>query len=179
MRYLTIVCLFAAAAAAAACDDDPLIPLLDTVVDTATIYSAARSEPTTRPAAYDFVRLLPVRVEQPGTAGEWDVLLSEENGQFVFVPAAAFPDIGAPAEIAPITGATFASVTSAPRDDDAFLETPQPVRTGTVYVVRTRAAPCTRYAKFHVLRIDTASGAVEFELLQNPNCGERKLEPGD
>ena len=179
MRFLLIPFLLAAALTASACEDDSLVPLLDTITDTATIYSAARPELTGRPAAYDFVRLLAVPVEQTGTTGEWDVLLTEQNGAFLFAPAGAFPEIGVPAELAVIEGQTFSQVARAPSDAGAFKADAVPVRTGTVYVVRTRPAPCTRYAKFHVLSIDAAAGAVRFEFLQNPNCGEFSLEPDD
>ena len=176
VRKILFPMFLAAAAMTTACDDEPLFPELDVVADTVVLYSAAREDLTGLPAAFNFITLQRIPIEVAGASGQWDVLLTESGGQLSFVPAGAIPELNALAEIAVVEGTSFDALTRAPGGNESYVTEAVPVRTGVVYVVRTRAAPCTLYAKFRVLSTDPAAGTVRFDFLQNPNCGNRALE---
>lgn len=159
-----------------ACESDPLFPESPVIASKVELFSAARANNLSQPAAFDFIGLLTFRLEVPGTAGEWDLVLSESGGQLVFLPSAAFPQFEQAARLTVVPNQTFAQVTTAPTDASLYTAEPRPVQIGTVYVIRLRVVgSCTRFAKFQVTEIDAAAGRVAIEFTRNPNCGGRKL----
>ena len=179
VRKFLVLMLLSSAAVTTACEDELLFPEMDVIADTVVLYSAARENLTGLPAAFNFVTLQRIPIEVAGASGQWDVMLTEQNGQLVFVPAGAIPELAALAEITVVEGTSFDALTRAPSGNDVYVTEPVSVRSGVVYVVRTRSSPCTLYAKFRVLAADADDGNVRFEFLQNPNCGNRALEVED
>lgn len=179
VRLLLSSVLLAAMLAAGGCNDGPLFPSQPLVQDTARLFSAAREDNLGKPSTFDFIRLAAFPVELPGTAGEWDVLLTEQGGQLVFVPSAALEQFPNGARLTVVTDRSFTELDRAPGERSEFTAAPRPVRTGDVYVVRVRETGCTRHAKFRVLDVDARTGAVRFEFVQNPNCGDRNLDFDD
>ena len=57
-------------------------------VGTALIYSMARPE-LNLPTAFDFVSRFPVKIQEPGVTGIWDLALDTQGGQLVFLPPGA------------------------------------------------------------------------------------------
>lgn len=177
MRLLLSFLVLAATAVSSGCNEEPLFPPRPLQQGDARLFSAARAENIGRAATFDFLRLASFPVELPGTAGEWDVLLTEQNGSLVFVPSSAISEFQATgARLAVVESRNLAEVERAPADTAAFTAAPRPVRTGVVYVVRTRRADCTRFAKFEVTEVTPASGAVRIAFVQNPNCEDRDLD---
>jgi len=168
------------------CGDDLGLGTWLAIPDTSVIYSLSRPELLRRPAAYDFVQLRRVVVEDPGTTGTWDVVLAEEGGQFVIVPASNFPLLtDSRAVVGVTTNTTLESLREAPGDTTAYSRAPVRLREGAVYVVRTRREVCVgfgsgvRYGKFQVISMDAAMGAVTITAVRNPFCNDRKLIPPD
>ncbi|MCI0435066.1 MAG: hypothetical protein L0271_15710 [Gemmatimonadetes bacterium] len=168
------------------CDDGLGLGTWVALPDTSVIYSLSRPELLRQPAAYDFVQLRRITVENPGATGTWDAALAEEGGVFVLVPASNFPLLtGSTAAIGLTTHTTLETLTEAPGDTAAYSRQPVELREGAVYVVRTRRDVCigfgtgVRYAKFKVIAIDAAMGAVTIAAIRNPFCNDRKLIPPD
>ncbi len=168
------------------CGDDLGLGDWVAIPDTAVIYSLSRPELLRQPAAYDFVQLRRVVVENPGVTGTWDVVLAEENGQFVIVPASNFPLLTmSRAAVGETTHATLEALREAPSDTAAYTRKPLALRTGAVYVVRSRRDICfgfgsgVRYGKFQVVDMDATLGAVTIAAVRNPFCNDRKLIPPD
>jgi len=177
----TALALVAAAGLAAACDDGFGPIRWEATPDTATLYSLARPELLGLPSAYDFVNLLPVRVESPGATGQWDVALTEEAGTLALLPAGAVGTLPARAGIAVMRGRPFEAVDRAPGDTAAYeRRRPVPVETGVVYVVRTApriSSGCTYFAKVQPLVVDAVAGLFRFVVVRNPLCNDRALVP--
>jgi hypothetical protein len=178
VRLLRTALLVLAASAFAGCEDDLEFPRLEVITDTVELYSISRAELLGTPAAFDFISRLNVRVEASGALENWDVAVGESGGQFVWIPAGALPGVQIRPGIGRVTDRAFDQVTEAPTDT-AFYRVREtvPLVTGGVYVVRSRRLQCSFYAKVRVLAVDAAAGRVEFEYLQNPNCGDRTLVP--
>jgi hypothetical protein len=181
MRAAHVVC--AAALVTAACGDG-LGPLTwDATPVTGVIYSLARPELVGQPSAYDFVDLRRVVVESPGATGGWDIALSEQNGQMVFLTAGAFPGIDDDILIAESTERVLTAVAEAPADTADYTRGPVPVVEDRIYIIRTRVAACITfgsgpfYGKFQVLSIDTAKGSIELAAVRNRYCNDRDLIP--
>jgi hypothetical protein len=81
-RALTILLL---AGAVSACDDDPF-GLRDWAAapDTVLLYSLARPE-LNLASAFNFDRRLVLRIEAPGSTGQWDVAVDTEGGRLVLL----------------------------------------------------------------------------------------------
>lgn len=181
MRILPLLALAVAPLFLAACDDEfgPM-DWSDSPVP-AVIYSLTRPELIGRASAYDFIGLVPVRVESPGATGSWDVALAEEDGRPVLLPVGALPGAPPAVGIATILDQHFEGVTRAPRDTaqyrrDAAVE----LRMDAVYVVRTRVRPgtgCIHYARIRPVEWDAELGSFHFEVVRNPNCNDRALIP--
>lgn len=188
MRPLcSLVVTLLVAAALAACGDDPLGPQ-DWVAspDSVTLFSASRSELVGLPSAFDVVTGIRLAIEEPGVTGQWDVVLLEEEGQLVLVPAVAFAGLTSRARVAYLENQDFATLVRAPGDSASYSAAPVPVRLGGVYVLRSRRTSCqffgsgSMYAKIEVVEVDAAEGHISFRSIRNPNCGDRALvPPGD
>jgi hypothetical protein len=171
---------------ATACGDGLGPQTWDATPDTTVLYSITRPELIGQPSAYDFVSLVRITLEAATATGNWDAAVAEQNGEFVFVPAGNFPGITSRAAISTTTSATLEALTRAPGDTSAYSRLPVVLRPGTVYAVRSRLASClsigtagTFYAKFQVISIDAAAGAVRLAAVRNPYCNNRSLIPED
>jgi hypothetical protein len=171
----------AALFAAAACGENITIPpaTIPNVVDTITL-AAVTGTPVAQPSAYDMVNKLVVHttVQQP-----FDMVFDiNPSGSTIFEPA-LLVHLENEAGLLP-SSLPFDSITTAP-EEDYVSEAPLPVQLGSTFIGQSRLSNqnCTlgslpRYAKFHVLEIDTDARTVTLELLVNQNCAYRSLEPG-
>lgn len=166
---------------AAGCDDP--FEDIDNLEGAATLYSLSRPEYVGYPSALSLVRQSRgAVVVEAATAGGWDVVLMEDDGEFVFVPGGAFEQQGRGA-ILMETERTFEEVTEAPEDGTLFNDTlAVPVRFDAVYLVRSRSVAgiisCNGYfSKMRVAEIDEEMGSVRVEYILNPNCSARGLQP--
>lgn len=149
-------------------------------VDTAVVYSLARPEYLDRESAYDFgPGGGPRVVEVPAaTPLRWDLAFSEEDGEFVVLPAGLFQGFDIePGIQEDTTGVSFDELDLAPRDGYT-TDASYPLREGGLYVVKSRRdfRRCNHYAKFEVLRLDPV-GIIEFQSVENPLCNDRELIP--
>lgn len=171
----------------AACDD-PFGPNTWVAVqDTVTMYSASRAQYVGLGSAIDAVSdpvtVLPIEI--PGATGNWDVALVDEGGGLSLVPAGAFVGLESNrARIALLEGRDFETLEEAPSDTARYSAGPVPVRTGVVYVLRTRKASCGlssgyRYAKLKAVEIDVPRGIFRAVITRNPYCDDRSLVPPD
>jgi hypothetical protein len=177
--------ILALALTGAGCGDDLGLGSWIAFPDTSLIYSLSRPELLGQPSAYDFVQLRRLVIESPGSTGVWDIALAEENGNFLFIPASAFPGVDSRTGLSLTENTTLESLTRAPGDTASYRNAPVAVEEGGVYVVRTRSESCpgfgtaSRYAKFQVLSIEPEIGAVQIVAIRNPLCSDRNLEPPD
>lgn len=175
--------LLVVAAGLAACGDSTGLGIWDATPDTVTLFSASRTDLLGHASGYDFVNLTVVRVENPGAADTWDVLLSgNAAGPLQLVPASAFVGQTSRAGIATISGQTFDGLTSAPSDTSAFISQPVAIQSGGIYVVRTRRYSCSfstavNYAKVKAVAVDPVAGTARFAVVRNPNCNDRSFVP--
>jgi hypothetical protein len=181
-RFLPILVLVLAAC------DDPFGPgAWVAAQDTLTMYSASRAEYVGMGSALDAatepVTVLPIEV--PGATGNWDIALIEDASGLLLAPAGTFTGLGDNrSRIAVLEGQDFATLEEAPSDTTRYSSVPVRVRTGVVYVLRTRKAQCGltsgyRYAKMRVISIDAARGLFSFVITRNPYCDDRSLVPPD
>lgn len=175
--------LLGAAVIPAACDDGIGPAVWDPTPDTTLIYSLSRPDLIGQPSAYDFVRLRRLAIEAPGETGSWDIVLAEQNGAFVVIPSSWFPGLSSRSGVGRSTDTDLESVTRAPGDSAFYRREPVPLAQGAVYVVRTRTDQCypfgvgATYAKFQVVSMDAAAGAVRLAAVRNPYCNNRDLIP--
>jgi len=179
---ITAALILVAALGTAACSDSLGPQPWDATPDTVTLFSASRVDLLGQPSPFDFINLLPVKPEAPGTAGLWDVMLVTAGSDLQFVPAGAFQGQTSKAAIATITGKTFADLTEAPEDTTLYTTQAVTLHEGAVYVVRTRRDVCSfstasRFAKIHVITLDPAQGKAKFEAVRNPYCADRSFVP--
>jgi hypothetical protein len=180
LRYLVL----ALAATQLACDD-PFGPRLwSAAPDTAFIYSSSRAEYIGRVSSFDIVELRPVRIEVPGATGQWDFALADGNGALELVPAGELSGgLPSSAAIAIFPNQQLEDITAAPRDTALFRSTAVAVEPNTIYVIRSRRAPCGFgtagffYAKMRAVDIDVERGTLRFEVVRNPFCNDRALVP--
>lgn len=184
MRSIRLFLLAAVVAAAAGCGDALGPQTWSAIPDTVTLYSASRTELTGLPSGYDFTTGLSITVESPGQGGSWDLVVADQTGGgFAFLPSGAVVGGTTGAGIAPLPGQTFDAVKEAPSDTTAFTRASGvPVTVDGVYAIRTRRVNCSlgsgvHYAKLHVIATDPARGTVQFEVVHNPFCDDRKLIP--
>lgn len=172
--------ILAVAALVVGCDDRFGPVDWDATQDTAILFSAARPELLGLPSAFDFVTESPVQVEQPGATDTWDVVLTEQGGQFLLVSADTLPALTSRAAIALVRGRAYEEVARAPEDTAFHVAVAVQVGSDVVYVVRTRRVnACIRYAKAEPITLDAARGSFRFAFARNPNCGDRSLVPPD
>ena len=181
----TFSLLFVALALAAACGD-PLglpAPAIGNRTDTVSLY-ALSGTPVTSPSVYIIGFRQVARSDQSATGFDFAFDI-DTAGRPVLLPTGA---LGLPrASGIQRTLHTFDSVTVAPaggyQSDSAMV-----VDSNEVMILHSRPLVCSfgitsiYYAKLHVLAIDTTSGPngrrIDFEILNNVNCGYRGLEPG-
>lgn len=152
------------------------------IEDTVSLYSLSRPEFVDLPGAFDFYGRRAVVVEAPklGEAADFDMAISEVNGEFVLLPAALFATFDIDPGIAiDSSGTPFDDLAEAPREGYITDEV-VPVRTDVVYTVRTRRdrGGCSRYGKFEILEVDP-DGMVTFRQIRNRLCNDRELIPPD
>jgi hypothetical protein len=175
--------LLATALGTAACDSGFGPIVWDSTPDTSVIYSLSRPDLLGEPSAYDFAFLRRVEIESPVETGQWDMVLAEEGGGFVFIPSSAFSGLSTRSGLGIVEGTTLDDLTKAPGDTAFYHRAAVPVVQGAVYVVRTRTTSCypygsgAMYGKFEVLSIDMAAGAVKLAAVRNPYCNNRDLVP--
>lgn len=182
MRVRSLLILLAAVASAA-CNDTLGVQPWNDVPDTTNLFSASRADFIGLPSAYDFANITPVRIEAAGAAGNWDVVLTEANGQLQLTPAGAFEgQQTSRAGIATITGKTFADLKEAPSDTSQYSHGPVTLTQGGIYVVRSRVVACSfttsvYYSKLVALTVDATNGQARFAFVRNPYCGNRSFVP--
>ena len=154
--------------------------------DTITLYSLSRAEYLNRGSAIDFRNGTPRPVEASLIQGEWDAVLIEQNNQLYLAPAGWFQGVESRAAIGTPAGVTnLEAYERAPSDTAAYSKAPVLMRTGQVYVVRTRLQSCgfgsgVFYGKFEVLEPNIADGTLRFRSIVNDaNCNDRDLIPPD
>ncbi|HET9984797.1 MAG TPA: hypothetical protein VFQ38_14465 [Longimicrobiales bacterium] len=184
MRSIRFFFLAAVVALAAGCGDALGPQTWSAVPDTVTLYSASRTELTGLPSGYDFTTGLSITVESPGQSGSWDLVVADRTGGgFSFLPSGAVLGGSGGAGIAAVSGQTLDAVKEAPSDTTAYARsTDVPVTVDGVYAIRTRRVNCSlgsgvHYAKLHVISTDPVRGSVQFEVVRNPFCDDRKLIP--
>lgn len=148
--------------------------------DTVSLYSLARPEFIDRESAFDVYNRRPVVVDipKPGNPADFDLAVSEQDGEFVFLPAGMFATFGITPGIAiDSSGASFEELEEAP-NEGYTTDAPVPIRAGGLYTVRTRSVQggCSRYGKLEVLEVDP-QGIVEFRQVRNSLCNDRGLIP--
>lgn len=188
VRALSFLIL-AAATVTAGCDDDPFGYREWTAdPDTASIHSLRRPELAGLPSAFNFGDASGphgVVVEIPTATGQWDVVLSEQQGGLVLAPAGAFPELPEAAGIATVDDVAFQDVTQAPGDTEDYVRSDAvPLQADRVYVVRSRPVStllgtCVYFAKLEPVALDTEAGRFEFAYVWNPNCNSRALDPSE
>jgi len=174
----------AAMASAASCGGDPFNIPWTAAPDTVLLYSMARPE-LNLPSAFNFNRRTTVRVEAPGSTGNWDLALDTRKGKLVFLPPRAL-GVDSRARIASFPGMRFDELLEAPSDTTVYTSTePVPVELNTVYVVRTGRSPgafgrsCVYSAKLEPLDIDVEGGTLTFVFDSNPVCNSLALVPSN
>jgi hypothetical protein len=166
----------------AGCDDDPFKIRWEESPDTVLLYSLARPELNLL-SGFDFVRRLPVRIESPAAAGEWDLALDTQDGDLVLLPPGAL-GMTSTARIIVMAGMSFDEVTRAPSDTTLYIgDRAVPVSIGNTYVIRTRqslgswGSRCLYYGKLEPLEKDLVSASLTFRYDVSPVCNSRKLIP--
>jgi hypothetical protein len=177
-RLLPLVALLAA------CGDNLGPSFWDATPVTVTLYSASRADYLGFASAVDLASptVATVSIEAPGATYNWDFVLAHDQGGLALVPAGAMAGIQSRARIAVLEGVDFIDVTEAPRDTALYSAAPVPLRTGVVYVVRSRRAPCGytnahRYARILPVEIDQERGIARLAIVRNPFCDDRALIP--
>ena len=168
---------------AAACDDEFTQEWV-AHPDTVTLFSLSRPELIGKPSAYNIVDGLPVAVENPGVTGSWDFALIDQGNDLAIMPASGFSGLGSRAAIVTTNSTSLFEFKEAPSDTSLYKTTATPMRVGNVYVVRSRRESCGfgsgfRYGKLEPLAIDKTAGTMEFRIIVNPYCNDRRLIPPD
>lgn len=147
-----------------------------------TLFALDRPEQN-RPSGFEMLQGRRVIIESVGAAGLWDFALDRIDGELYLVPPAAL-GVVTRAAIAPIEGVGFDDVREAPADTLLYnVNEPVVVRTGNVYVVRTRQQTgnfgqrCRYYGKVEPLVVDVDAGVLEFRFDTSPDCNNRSLVP--
>ena len=165
---------------AAACGEPFGLPAarIDNVIDTVSLF-ALDGTPVATPSAYQIETRTPIRTDRTG------------GFDFAFNITAAGTPVLLPTGALGLSGGSglqgsptaFDSIRIAP-GGGWVLDTSVTADSGAVVLARSRLTVCTfgasvfYYAKLHVLRVDTAARRIDFEILVDPNCGYRGLEPG-
>jgi hypothetical protein len=164
----------------AACGEPFGLPVtrIENVIDTVSLF-ALDGTPVATPSAYQIETSTPVRTDR---SGGFDFAFNiTATGTPVLLPTGALGLTGASGLQRSQTA--FDSVTIAP-GGGWVLDSAVAADSGAVVLARSRLTVCTfgasvfYYAKLNVLRVDTAARRIDFEILVDPSCGYRGLEPG-
>lgn len=169
--------------AAAACDDEFKAEWV-AHPDTVLLYSLSRPELIGKPSAYNIVDGITVAVENPGVTGTWDFAVIDQGNEMALMPAGGFTGLSSRAAVVTTNSSSLFEFEEAPSDTSLYKTTATPLRTGLVYVVRSRRESCgfgsgVRYGKLEALAIDRTAGTVQFRIIRNPYCNDRRLIPPD
>ena len=157
--------------------------------DTVTIFSLSRPDLLGLPSAVDLVSscaarclAIPIHIENPGATGRWDLALSEENAQPVFLPSGVFQGFDDRVGLGLLEETNFDAVNRVPGSSDLFNTGVVPIQIGRVYAVRTRRESCgftagVRYGKLQPLAYNAAEGSLTMRVVVNPYCNDRNLVP--
>lgn len=184
-RRLFLVCLPVSAlllSSLLACEDDPFAVRWVSDPDTVRLFALSRTEPNLF-SGFDFHPRAQVQIEAPRTGNQWDLAVDTLNGEFVWLPPGAL-GVTSTAGLATLDDVTFESATRAPGDTASYSRNdPVPMRTRTVYVIRTRGhsgnfgTRCNYYGKIEALAINIPSGWVVFRYDMSRACNGRDLVP--
>lgn len=182
MRYFILALL--AGAAIAACGNPLGLPpaFISNVVDTVSLY-ALSGTPVSLPSGYSIISKRAVRTDQ---GQPFDFAFDIDTaGQARLFPTGALK-LGKQSGML-LSAQQFDSIKIAPTSN-YNLDSAQVVNINTVLILHSSAVSCSYgipafyYAKLHVLDIDTTSTPngrrIQFEILNDLNCGYRGLEPG-
>ncbi|MEE2904876.1 MAG: hypothetical protein VX801_00595 [Gemmatimonadota bacterium] len=167
-----------------ACGDDPFAFHWNDIPDTVQLYSLARPELNLL-SGYSFFDGVAYRVEQANSGGKWDIAVDTRGQNLVLLPPGAL-GVSGRARIGVIEGVPFADLVEAPEDTAAYEGAlPVPVRTGSVYVIKTNSrrgsfgSTCVYYAKLEPVLVDVSQGSLMFHYVSSPICNSRDLTPPD
>jgi hypothetical protein len=167
-----------------ACDDPYGPQWWSPTPQSVTMYSASRAEYVGLVSALDLATdpIRPIAIEAPGATGNWDVVLLDGPDGLQLASAEGFEGLSSRAGIAVLEGTAFLDVRAAPRDTSAYTTGPVLLRTGVVYIIRSRRASCgfaagVRYAKLQPVEIDRERGVFRAAIVRNPFCDDRALIP--
>ena len=173
-----------ACAAIAACGNPLGLPpaFITNLVDTVSVY-ALSGTPVSQPSGYSIAGRHSVRTDQ---GQQFDFAFNiDTTGQAVLLPTGAMK-LGKQSGLQ-ISALQFDSIKIAPTSN-YNLDSAQVVNENSVLILHSATVTCSYgipafyYAKLHVLTIDTTSmpngRRIEFEILNDVNCGYRGLEPG-
>ncbi len=149
------------------------------VVDTVTLY-ALHDTPIASPSGFDIVNARRSRID---LGEEFDIAFDIDSDSVARVIPSDLLGVINGVGLLPLD-ASFDSIARAPLEgfvSDSTLA----IDLGATFVARSRLdsefcllSALPRYAKFHVLGLDSAERSATFEILINLNCGYRSLEPG-
>lgn len=164
------------------CEDDLFTVRWVSNPDTVRLYALSRTE-SNLVSGYDFHPRTTVQIEAPRTGSEWDLAVDTMNGEFVWLPPGAL-GISSSSGLATLEGENWEEAVRAPSDTLRYsTHEPVPMRTRTVYVIRTRAhsgllgTQCNYYGKVEPLAINIPSGWVVFRYDMSRACNSRDLVP--
>jgi hypothetical protein len=173
-----------ACAAIAACGNPLGLPpaFITNLVDTVHVY-ALSGTPVSLPSGYSIIGRRTIRTDQ-GLPFDFAFDI-DSTGQAKLLPTGALK-LGKQSGLQ-ISAQQFDSIKIAPtsnyKEDSA-----QAVNVNSVLILHSSAVTCSYgipafyYAKLHVLEIDTTSTPngrrIDFEILNDLNCGYRGLQPG-
>lgn len=153
--------------------------------DTTQLFSLRTPMELQLNAGFNFRQRAPVRIEEPGATGNWDVALDTQGGELVLLPPGAL-GITARAAIVSLGAMPFGDVRQAPGDTLVYnLDDPVTLTLNHVYVVRTNRQlgsfgnTCVYYAKLSPVVLDPVAGYMDFEYVASPVCNNRDLVSPD
>jgi hypothetical protein len=121
--------------------------------------------------------------ERAADAAQWDFALRREDGELVLVPSGTFGFASGSGITRPITDRTFDQVTEAPSSRSAVVtDSAVVLRSGAVYVARSRQIPCgfggaSQYARIEAVALDPAAGTARLRVATNEVCNDIRLTP--
>jgi hypothetical protein len=182
MRYLVALAL--GCGILAACGNPLGLPpaAIPNAVDTVHLY-ALSGTPVTQPSGYSIPARHAIRTE---LSSSFDFAFDIDTaGRALLYPTGALK-MGRLSGIQ-LSAQDFDSIKFAPTTS-YHLDSAQVVTENAVLILHSAPVSCSfgiasvYYAKLHVLTIDTTSGPdgrrIDFEILNDINCGYRGLEPG-
>ena len=183
MRYFILALL--AGAAFAACGNPLGLPpaFITNLVDTVRVF-ALSGTPVSLPSGYSIISRRAVRTDQ---GQPFDFVFDIDSaGQPKLFPTGAIK-LGKQSGLQ-ISAQQFDSIKIAPTSN-YNLDSAQAVNENSVLILHSSSITCSYgipafyYAKLHVIKIDTMPTdsfprSIQFEILNDVNCGYRGLEPG-